>query len=278
MNTAIHQTTDYSIFRKLSGQREIYDQKKVNRIAISMKDRGWIGAPVLLNEKMEVVDGQNRIEAAKIAGIPVWYIIVDGLTIDDCIQLNSTSVNWGFAEYINCYIAFGNQNYIRFKELKDTYLTSYDNVIRALNIGRSWKREDIKRGLLSFTDEQYLKAHRTLSGMNKIRKACKQIKLSAPGTVLDAASVFIVEHYDDYVVNGLCDAIKRTDAETIPTMNTQILLNSFEKIYNRNRKFEKRQFFGEDYKKMPFFAAVKTRRKKNDGAYTKTQYQAQITL
>ena len=278
MNTAIHQTTDYSIFRKMTGQREIYDLKKVNRIADSMKERGWIGAPALLNENMEVVDGQNRIEAAKIAGIPAWYIIVDGLTIDDCIQLNSTSVNWGFAEYINCYVAFGNTNYIRFKELKDTYLTSYENVIRALNIGRSWKREDIKRGLLSITDEQYHKAHRTLSGMNKIRKACKQIKLSAPGTVLDAACLFIVEHYDDHIVDGLCNSIKRTDADTIPTMNMPILLNSFEKIYNRNRKFENRQYFSEDYKKMPRIEAVKKRRNQNGGAYVKTQYQAQIAL
>ena len=77
----IHSTTDYSQFKYIKGNRELVEAhvKKLSD-QISKKD---FQIPIIVNEKMEVCEGQHRLEAYKSLGMPITYMIKEGLVIQD---------------------------------------------------------------------------------------------------------------------------------------------------------------------------------------------------
>ena len=72
----IYETTDYSKFKKLKGNR---DPKTAKKIVNSINEVGYVLDPILINEKDEIIDGQNRFEAVMQLGLPVVYVKQDGI-------------------------------------------------------------------------------------------------------------------------------------------------------------------------------------------------------
>lgn len=107
----IYSTKDYDEFHKLNGNRTVLQQRK-NMILASIRERGWIRNPIVVNEKMEMIDGQGRFEALKELDMPIEYCISEGATIDDCIALNLKQKNWTTIDYINCYAEMGKKDYV----------------------------------------------------------------------------------------------------------------------------------------------------------------------
>ena len=81
-------TSDYSVFNIMTGNRDV-PEIRVRKIKDSIQKNGYIFNPIICNEKMEVVDGQGRLEALKRLGLPVEYIVHPGLTVSDCIVMNA---------------------------------------------------------------------------------------------------------------------------------------------------------------------------------------------
>lgn len=116
----IYRTTNYSMFKKLIGNRDIDQRHKIELIK-SIKENGYVMNPILVNERMEVVDGQHRLAALEELGLPVYYYIVPGLTAKECGDLNRGQKNWKSIDYINKNAALGNINYRLLKNLFDAY-------------------------------------------------------------------------------------------------------------------------------------------------------------
>lgn len=71
----IYVTSDYSIFKRSGDNRNIR-ANWVNQLAKSMKMNGFYpDSPIEVNEKMTILDGHHRFEAAQLAGVPVYYFI-----------------------------------------------------------------------------------------------------------------------------------------------------------------------------------------------------------
>ena len=77
----IHVTSDYDQFTYLVGNRDIVN-KHVKSLSTEIDNRD-LEIPIIVNEKMEVCDGQHRLEAYKALDLPVHYIIKEGLTLGD---------------------------------------------------------------------------------------------------------------------------------------------------------------------------------------------------
>ena len=69
----IHVTSDYSKFSYLVGNRDIVN-KHVKDLSGHIDERD-LSIPIIVNENMEVCDGQHRLEAYKVLGLPVHYIV-----------------------------------------------------------------------------------------------------------------------------------------------------------------------------------------------------------
>lgn len=112
----VYRTSDLSMFQRLSCNRRV-DPKRVAILKSSIMEHGFIGGPIVVNEKMEVVDGQARLAACKELGKDIEYIICPGLEIADCIALNQNGTIWKMDDYILCYAESGMEDYIRLFDL-----------------------------------------------------------------------------------------------------------------------------------------------------------------
>ena len=155
-------TKDYSIFKKLEGNRPVAN-RRINKIIASIQNVGYITSPLIVNEKMEVIDGQGRLEALKQLGLPVEYIVHPGIGINECIAMNINQGNWSLKDYIESYSVRGNKSYQRLEQLIKGYPLANLDVIAtaALRINKITGTM-VKDGSLVLTEEKYNKAKERL--------------------------------------------------------------------------------------------------------------------
>ena len=122
-NIQVFETSDYGQFKILDGNRTI-NKSQVDGLVNSINEVGYQPIPILVNEKMEVIDGQHRLRAVERLGIPIYFIIKPGAGADEVIQLNLRRGNWTVYDFIGFYANNGNQNYIKLNE----YAMRFQNV------------------------------------------------------------------------------------------------------------------------------------------------------
>ena len=92
-------------------------QGRIKRIAKSMIEDGLLPIPIIVTSKFYVVDGQHRLEAAKIAGKGIYFIV--DTTIPNTSQgifeaaqrINNNSQTWSKGDYIHGFVEQDNDNY-----------------------------------------------------------------------------------------------------------------------------------------------------------------------
>lgn len=128
----IYVTRDYDMFKPLLGNREV-TKTRVNKAVESIQKFGWLTEPILVNEKYEVIDGQGRLAALKELGMPVEFVIEKGIGRNECQGLNLYQKNWTVSDYIESFIAEGNDDYMWLKEvIAENKVLSTNFVISAL--------------------------------------------------------------------------------------------------------------------------------------------------
>lgn len=86
-------------------------------------------SPITVNENLEIIDGQHRYIAAQELGEPVFYMVRSNLSIQDARQMNILHRPWNTDDYAESYAAAGNQNYIKYLELKEMYGFSHSIMV-----------------------------------------------------------------------------------------------------------------------------------------------------
>lgn len=127
----VQQTYDYSIFKVHPKNRNV-DLKHVEEIKISMQKK-LLFNPILINEKMEIIDGQHRFEACKQLGLPIWFIMVEGLDVQDMQILNLNNNNWRHEDFLDFYIKEDKNNYKVFKKLLYKYKINFSDLINIID-------------------------------------------------------------------------------------------------------------------------------------------------
>ena len=115
----IYKTTDYSVFKYLKGNRAV-NELHVRRLVEAIKEKD-LQVPIIVDEKMNVVEGQHRLEAYKIVGNPILYIMKSDVDLSDVRRLNSVSRKWNLTEYLMSYVKLGNRDYELLEWFHRTY-------------------------------------------------------------------------------------------------------------------------------------------------------------
>ena len=115
----IFTTKNYNLFKKLPGNRPI-NAKNLREIIESMKE-DYNPVNVIVNEKMEVIDGQHRIEACKILGFPVEYQCRPGWGLAHAQRLNKVSKHWDAKDFANSFVEQGNKHYAEYVDFQSKY-------------------------------------------------------------------------------------------------------------------------------------------------------------
>lgn len=117
----LFETIDYDIFKLVKGNRQVHYGHVKNLISSIAKKNMLEQNPILVNERMEVIDGQHRLHAARALNLPVPYKVLSGADLKDVQLLNAHNKPWELKDYLDSFIIRGFQDYIELKEFCESY-------------------------------------------------------------------------------------------------------------------------------------------------------------
>ena len=110
----VKMTHDYGKFSFLEGNRMV-NPLNIRRLSASMVEK-QIQNPIVVNENHRIIDGQHRFRVMLENELPVYYIVVDGLELEDVHRLNTNQKNWNADDFMNGYIRLGNKEYKLYRD------------------------------------------------------------------------------------------------------------------------------------------------------------------
>lgn len=233
--TDILQTKDYSIFKKLKGNRTD-DEAHVKRLTKNMLEVGnlTVEFPIVVNERMEVVDGQHRLAALKGLGWPIAYRVVNGLTLNTVRGINQAAQNWSWRDYAASFIDNGNEeqqlNYRRFVQLVDTFKTSYATTTMYCGLAADKTRHsrlDFKGG--EFVIPNFERAYKLLTQYEEIATAFNF------NSSRFAAACYRAMQVDGYDHKRMVHKAMVYDLPVRASATVEDYLRFIESVYNRNQ-------------------------------------------
>lgn len=117
----VRSTKDYDKFKTIEGNRDVIKAHVKKVTAALSKENLNNYMPILVNSKMEVIDGQHRLEALRELGMPVNYIVIDGADLATVQMLNSSAKSWSLNDYVQSFIKRGNENYMILDDFRRRY-------------------------------------------------------------------------------------------------------------------------------------------------------------
>ena len=117
----VYETKDYDIFKFITGNRSL-NENQVERLIESIKDKNLLEVnPIIVNTKMEVIDGQSRLAAAKQLNVPIFYMVAKTANLEDVRLLNINVKTWGMDDYLESYLAQNIPDYYTLKRFHEDY-------------------------------------------------------------------------------------------------------------------------------------------------------------
>lgn len=240
MKTDIKCTEDYSIFKNIKGNRELnkrHIKNLVHALGVNkskMKD-SLAYNPILVNDKLEVIDGQHRLAAAKELAIPVYYIIYKGLELKDVQKLNSNTKSWNPMDYAKSYALLGYLNYQLYMDAADSYPDLNHDVLRyVLSAGNS-SGGDFKQGKFHIWDVK--DGWNFMEELQQVKPYFKHFSNRS-----FAFAFYKATHNPDYNHDIMMRALKNRGYTLAGTGSIPDYLRQIETIYNFNLK-DKVRFF-----------------------------------
>ena len=115
----VFQTKDYGVFKRLNGNR-IIDKTNLKNILESIKSNN-LEIPIIVNEKMEICEGQHRFECKNQLNLPVDFIIKAGYGLKETRILNSHSKDWTPYNYMTSWCDEGFGHYLLYRTFFEKY-------------------------------------------------------------------------------------------------------------------------------------------------------------
>lgn len=258
----VYRTYHYDLFKRLVGNRAISDGR-VAKIKESIATVGYVSSPIICNEKMEVIDGQGRLQALKDLGLPVDYICVEGLTIKECIALNINQTNWKIMDFVESYASVGNNSYKRLLELTRRYPDFSIRPIGFACIGSVNCEKSIKNGTFCLTQEGFEKAQDNLDYVTRF----VDILNNAPNIDGALRSYHILLMYT-HNLPGIDDErmyqmVRRNVNMLISAQTNVLAARVLDSIYNKNLRATNKVYIETEFKK--YEAMRKEMDRKEDG-------------
>ncbi len=246
----IYETDDYSKFNRLQSNRVVTDTR-VKKLIKSFKE-GEVLNPIVVNEKLEIIDGQGRYEAKKRLGLPIQFVVAKGASIKDCIRMNTYSANWDVKDYIKSFADSGNKNYQRLLIVMNDENITPKQAMRIVNC--DYRR--LKDGSLQFSDEDRTKVIEKVQMIKDIF-SCSAVKLRLNDVLVNACMTMF--QTPGYKHRKMLTNAKRYKIPQMGTVRDQ--LEALSVIYNKNNK-DKLHF--EDRVKQIEYAEIKEKKQEED--------------
>lgn len=137
---ATYKTKRYDQFKMLLDNRQTA-RGHINKLkdAITSNPEILKAQPILVNENMEVIDGQHRLLAASELGIPIYYTKVKGLNINTARAMNTIQKRWSLDDYAYSFAKAGNVHYKAYNKYRHEWPGVTQSVMMVILAGRETK-------------------------------------------------------------------------------------------------------------------------------------------
>lgn len=266
----VYTTNDYSIFKRLPGNRDI-PESRISKIVESIQSIGWVHNPIVVNEKMEVIDGQGRLTALQRLKMPVEYVVAPGAGNKECIYMNMNMVNWKLPDFVKSYAEQGNENYQRLLSLMERYANGNLNIIStALYRISKAKLRDIKEGTLQLTEEQYKAAIPRLEYIKPLLDKLDPKKL--PGSIIMLMQTLVYYYdYEEVDKERLLYSVEKYIYNASPWVNNIDCEKEIENAYNYGLGLEKKICIAHLIKEERMRRQIELNKANQERAYERTQ-------
>jgi hypothetical protein len=145
--------TDYSKFVLNEFNRDPSHYRKVLE-SIQANDYTQF-QPILVDRKMNIVDGQNRFLACRELGLPIYFIVSREIHIFAAADINQASKNWSMQDYVQHYSKRGKDSYTKMLDLCAKYNQRISVIAQFGKITDNARShtENVKKGNFQFRDD-----------------------------------------------------------------------------------------------------------------------------
>lgn len=99
----IQKTKDYSMFKILDGNRGI-KKSHIKKLSQSIQKSNHLNLhPIVVNREYEIIDGQHRLECARLLGLDIFYILSDNVEDEHLIDCNVNQKQFECENYIDFF-------------------------------------------------------------------------------------------------------------------------------------------------------------------------------
>lgn len=237
----IKSTKNYKQFEFVQSNRDI-DEAHLKRLKEAIMEKNMLSlTPIIVNQKMEVIDGQHRLKAAEQLGVEIYYLMDTGIGESEMSALNAIKKNWKLEDYLNHYMIVGKPEYKKV----GAFVRSHSNIplsaaILLLGADYGGLTKDFRRGAFVVAN---------LDDANQISKEIE--KLSELGSSIGKfiySTGFIrvysaVRKHDKFQFQKLVDQIQKQPRGFVPCSGNKQYLEMFHEFYNRDVRQENRLTF-----------------------------------
>lgn len=225
-NSQVQTTTNYSLFKKLHGNRDI-NKLHLGRLIESMRG-SYLYTVIIINELSEVIDGQHRLEAAKTLGLPINYIVVKGYGLREIQIFNANTSDWTTDEYVAGYCDLGYSEYITYQNFKKEFGLNHRHCQYLLANSGSGSQSAFKRGTWKVLDLETAREHAV-----KLLKVAQHYEgWKRRSFVACMISMF---KNADFVFDEFLDKLRQNPSKLTDCAKTEQYKIVVEKIYNYRR-------------------------------------------
>lgn len=160
----VYSTIHTSAFVHLKENRSI-NEAHVLALISSFETDGYLFTVVYVNEKLQIIDGQHRCEAARRKGLPVYFALMPGWGMKEVTILNVNSRNWTILDFMETHAKSGNPNYVRFRDFYEAHdfdITTCQLIVTGRRSGGYAATDSFRLGNMQIDEQQitdaYLKA------------------------------------------------------------------------------------------------------------------------
>lgn len=146
--------------------------------------------PIMVNSHNTVLDGQHRLEAAKLLGYPIYYIEVEIGSLHDVQILNINTRRWTVEDFLESFIATGKEDY---QYLKDFSADSDYSVSICMTLLAGGSMNTLKGGILKDFRNGDFKARHKEYATTLLRKVQDLNKYLDEGVAKDRAFLRALE-------------------------------------------------------------------------------------
>lgn len=236
---SVYQTSNYEMFKFLNDNRDL-NMLHVHRLVKSFEHRHLLSA-ITVNEKNEVIDGQHRLEAAKIAGVPIYYMVVPGYGIEEVRILNTNQKNWTKYDFMHMYCQRGKLPYLKIRDFMEVNAGFKLGICIWLLEGGTDEREEINGSKLK--SKRFEEGRFVIKDESRAQQIVNRVKDFEPyyknfPTPAFVKAISTLLRRKKYNHAEMLSKLKTSGMKIVDCDNTEEYLLLLEKIYNYHRAKE----------------------------------------